>query len=370
MAVTRQRPTSKWWDTVLCVLASLVLAGAWLSGLATNAVTVVLMTYVPIGLILRVWWAYKKTLATGFIRQPFSIDSRWYLFQCLGRWVFLAVWLFVLRASIIPLQLGREYKSTWTLLVATLILGAGLQLLPNKRILLARNIFTATVTLFFAAQLFMAAGDRAPPDAVLLDPPFRAETYVFQGGRSPLLNHHFILRSQRHALDLLVLKNGMLFDGNESDLSAHGCWGRTIHAPASGRVAKVVDDRPDVPLGKVDRKQIVGNHVVLEIAPSRYVLFAHLRQRTSLVRVGDHVECGQPLAQCGNSGNTSAPHLHLQVQSRVDVDAPGVETFPMLFRNVTRVRDGASKDGVPVLLRRSDRLINTEGACSEHAPKE
>jgi hypothetical protein len=52
-----------------------------------------------------------------------------------------------------------------------------------------------------------------------------------------------------------------------------------------------------------------GKQVVLHVAPERFVLFAHLKPGGVLVREAEQVEWGARLAQCGNSGNTSAPHL-------------------------------------------------------------
>ena len=101
-------------------------------------------------------------------------------------------------------------------------------------------------------------------------------------------------------------------------------------------VAKVVSDRPDMDLGKTDTEQIVGNHVVLQIAPERYVLFAHMKQGSATVSAGDEVEAGDVIGQCGNSGNTSAPHLHLQVQNHVDFGAAHLKTFPIVFEGESR----------------------------------
>ena len=43
----------------------------------------------------------------------------------------------------------------------------------------------------------------------------------------------------------------------------------------------------------------------------RYYYLAHLQRGSVRVQVGERVERGQPLARCGNSGNSDYPHLHL-----------------------------------------------------------
>jgi murein DD-endopeptidase MepM/ murein hydrolase activator NlpD len=47
---------------------------------------------------------------------------------------------------------------------------------------------------------------------------------------------------------------------------------------------------------------------------SELITVAHLRPGTVTVAVGDVVEAGRPLGAVGNSGNSSAPHLHLQAE--------------------------------------------------------
>lgn len=349
------RPEFKWWDALLGVLGALFIAGAWLGGLVTNVVNVLLMACIPIALVTRVWAGFKGKLETGFMRRPFAPEHRWFLVQAAVRWAFLGVWVLVLRASIIPLQLGDSLKSIWMMLAIVVIAVALFPLFPKKRILASRLVFVVALTLFFGGQLVMAAVPPSASEITTMDMPLRSEMLVFQGGRSPLLNHHFLLRSQQNALDLVVLKNGKLFDGNETELSSHGCFGEPIHAPLSGTVVKVVNDRPDMAYGKMDHEQIVGNNVVLQVGPERFILFAHLKQGSVVVHEGDRVECGKVLAQCGNSGNTSAPHLHLQVQNRAEFSAPDLRTYPIVFRNAAVVR-GSERLDDPTVLRRNDRV--------------
>lgn len=59
---------------------------------------------------------------------------------------------------------------------------------------------------------------------------------------------------------------------------------------------------------------IAGNHVVIALGDDGpFVLIAHLRKDSVRVNVGDVVEAGQPIGQCGNSGNSTQPHVHVQV---------------------------------------------------------
>ena len=105
----------------------------------------------------------------------------------------------------------------------------------------------------------------------------------------------------------------------------------------------------------LDGKNPAGNHIVIEIAQGQYILLAHLRHKSIKVQEGQSVTCGQPLGLVGNSGNTSMPHLHMQIQTTPDIYSEENRTMPMRFVGSTRVR-GSSKEAGPVELRRPDKV--------------
>ncbi|MBO1751932.1 M23 family metallopeptidase [Actinotalea sp. BY-33] len=57
---------------------------------------------------------------------------------------------------------------------------------------------------------------------------------------------------------------------------------------------------------------VLGNHVVLRLADGTHAVYAHLRRGSLEVSTGQEVRAGQVIARCGNSGNSSEPHLHVQ----------------------------------------------------------
>ncbi|MBH0083668.1 M23 family metallopeptidase [Salinibacterium sp. SWN167] len=78
---------------------------------------------------------------------------------------------------------------------------------------------------------------------------------------------------------------------------------------------------------------IVGNHITIRGNDGIYALVAHVKQHSALVKAGDLVVAGQPIAACGNSGNSSEPHVHAQLMDRASAwTGHGV---PMLFSGVT-----------------------------------
>lgn len=90
---------------------------------------------------------------------------------------------------------------------------------------------------------------------------------------------------------------------------------------------------------------IVGNHVTVRGDDGVFATVAHLQQGSPAVKVGDRVVAGQPIGRCGNSGNTSEPHVHAQLMDRASLwTGQGV---PMAFADVT-LDDGPERvDAVP-----------------------
>lgn len=175
--------------------------------------------------------------------------------------------------------------------------------------------------------------------------PFDGEWTVFWGGRALIGNYHAADPAQRFALDLVVARDGATFEGDPARLESYFCWGRPVLAPGAGRVVAAVDGLPDQPIGSSDAARPAGNHVVVDLGQDEFVFLAHLRQGSVTVAPGDSVVPGQEIGRCGNSGNTSEPHLHVHLQTTPDLAAG--EGLPAQFHDY--VADGAPVDrGEPV----------------------
>lgn len=85
-------------------------------------------------------------------------------------------------------------------------------------------------------------------------------------------------------------------------------------------------------------RRIVGNHLVLDLGDGTYAMYAHVRRGSFAVGVGDRVRAGQVLAECGNSGNSTEPHVHFQLMDGPDPDtARGV---PFTWHGIGVPRNG------------------------------
>jgi murein DD-endopeptidase MepM/ murein hydrolase activator NlpD len=73
--------------------------------------------------------------------------------------------------------------------------------------------------------------------------------------------------------------------------------------------------------------------VILEIAPNVFAWYAHLRQGSLTVKVGDAVKDGAPIAKLGNTGPSEGPHLHFGLLNKPDPIAG--RSLPFLFDSFT-----------------------------------
>lgn len=151
--------------------------------------------------------------------------------------------------------------------------------------------------------------------------PFADEFHVFWGGRSVEQNYHAAHRNQRFALDLLIVREGVSHTGDGRRNEDYHCFGRPILAPAAGTVIEVVDGIADNPPGQMNPEPLTGNRVIIDHGHNEYSLLAHLRSGSVRVAQGARVEAGDRLGDCGNSGNSSEPHLHYQLQDGPTLEA-------------------------------------------------
>ncbi len=145
--------------------------------------------------------------------------------------------------------------------------------------------------------------------------PFKGEWFVFWGGDTTQENYHQDAPNQRFAFDIVkVGANGKSHEGEGSKNEDYYAFGQEIIAPADGIVTYVVDGIHDNVPGEMNRMFVPGNLVIIKHAKSEYSLFAYFKQNSIRVKTGDKVTKGQTIGLCGNSGNSSEPHLHYQFQ--------------------------------------------------------
>jgi Peptidase family M23 len=193
--------------------------------------------------------------------------------------------------------------------------------------------------------------------ARLILPPVSGSWVAVNSPADRVPSHGILAYGQSHAVDLVHVPTTGPEAGRRPGEPAGGSWhprpesfsgfGRPVLAVADGEVVRVRSWQPDARafLGRLGivvfmllaalrelggAGAMLGNHVIIKIAPGTYAIVAHLRRGSVKVRRGERVSAGQVIAECGNTGNTTEPHVHVQLSdSSHPAFAAGV---PMAFR--------------------------------------
>lgn len=170
--------------------------------------------------------------------------------------------------------------------------------------------------LFGSVAIGVVQGYHVPAGAIDVAFPLRGGRFlVVHGGSTSASNVHFADPKQKYAVDLVKV-NAMGFRASglyPATLTEYDIYGAPVLSPCNGIVMNVVDALPDQPRGLMDAKNPLGNHVVVRCGDAD-VYLAQLKPRSIVVRKGATVNVGAPLAQAGNSGSTTEPHLHVHAE--------------------------------------------------------
>lgn len=128
--------------------------------------------------------------------------------------------------------------------------------------------------------------------------------------------------AQRFAIDWVRLdRHGRFVHGDPADVDNYTAYDSPVLSATAGTVVDTLDTLPDQVPGTlpdpatITLKTVDGNHVVVDIGNGYYAFYAHLREGSVRVHPGDRVRPGQVIGRLGNSGNSSAPHLHFHIMA-------------------------------------------------------
>jgi murein DD-endopeptidase MepM/ murein hydrolase activator NlpD len=154
---------------------------------------------------------------------------------------------------------------------------------------------------------------------------------VVWGGRTLEENYHSSLVDQRFAIDVVQLENGSTFNGNGTQNEDYYCYGDTLYAPGSGEVVEMQNAVTENIPGETNTNQLFGNYVILDHGNGEFSVLAHFIKNSIIVNIGNLVSKGQVIGLCGNSGNSTEPHLHYHLQNKPSIGQG--EGLPAQFRN-------------------------------------
>jgi len=187
--------------------------------------------------------------------------------------------------------------------------------------------------------------------AIHVAPPLRGGRWLAVEGPGNHQSHHWgsvvaingaLTIPQRFAIDWFKLdpSNHSIRGRHDSPASTGDedwvGYDQDVLAVADG---VVVDSRDGVPNGKplapqetpadLTTRTLYGNFVVLKIAPGVYAHYAHLKDGTVKVRIGQYVRKGATIGRLGQTGAAGAPHLHFHLSDRSTFE--GSEGLPFVI---------------------------------------
>ena len=286
-----------------------------------------------------------------------------------GAWAWVLMLLTLPLGLLVPGQALVAAGTTTLVLTVLDLQGAPLALLPRRWVMVLHTWVVVLACLFLLRRPWDAAdglstgamllllgvaawtgkralsGRRRGCGATLSRPlaasPLLVPSVVVQGGGAPL-NHHVRVPEQRGAVDLVVTGAwGTLRTptwrrmGRRVSVADFACYGLPVVSPCEATVRSVLDGLPDAPAGRLVYTWVYGNHVVLDTGAEQLVL-AHLQPGSIDVVPGQRVAPGQLLGRIGNSGRSTAPHLHLHAErDGLGLDLSLVDRPGLLWRGRT-----------------------------------
>ena len=223
--------------------------------------------------------------------------------------------------------------------------------------------------------------------AVVVDLPLRGEWVAGTSPADRIPSHGTDVLAQRYAFDFVRMdRRGRLYPGGQLRAGLVGVplgavygYGQPIHAPLDGIVVASHDGIPEpqriflaAVIARVARNtltfrpghgfdRLAGNHVIVR-SGDVFAAFAHLATGSVRVTPGQTLVRGDVIGLVGHTGNSTAPHLHVQL-----MDGPDPRTahgLPCAFRVYDVERDGRwerVERGIPG---RAERIRSVDDAVS------
>jgi hypothetical protein len=165
---------------------------------------------------------------------------------------------------------------------------------------------------------------------------------------TPIKQLGFTGNFMRYAYDFVVLdpEGKKYLDKGKNDTDWFG-FGAEVLAVADGEITAIEtskkDDKTfDIPSLKENPLTLYGNYIVIKHGENLYSMYGHLKNQSTILKVGDKVKKGQKIASIGISGSSFFPHLHFEVRNSINHQAEGL---PSYFKNYNLILGSTKKEG-------------------------
>lgn len=248
----------------------------------------------------------------------------------LSQWFFIITTYLCVHTAIIPIQFTQNELFEWkSYVILASVIHLIISFIPPIIIPKSWLFFYLLISLFVSVELIRYHWPYSTDNAIELMNPLNTKAYVFQGGRSSVYNHHYNVNGQSYAVDLVP--DASMAQTQMTTLDDFPCFNSKVFAPIDGEVHKVRDGINDNSVGTTNIKTPEGNFVILKTKNNNYAVLAHFKKGSIIVTKGDMLKKAHLIGKCGNSGNSTTPHIHLQIQSEDNIWSPTNITFPLKF---------------------------------------
>lgn len=202
-------------------------------------------------------------------------------------------------------------------------------------------LLTAAVVLILVPPLWPRKALDKEREAVEVAPPLSGAWIAVNSPADKVPSHGVRGSGQEYAIDVFMDSGRPLVDGwwpmTRRPDDGFPAFGQPVLAVADATVVHVSDGQRDhrsrnswpgllylhVVEGLVrtigSPYLVFGNHVILDLGDGVYAAYAHFKRGSIEVAKGDRVSVGQRIGLCGNSGNSSEPHLHFQLMDHPEL---------------------------------------------------
>lgn len=294
-----------------------------------------------------------------------SRAERKWLFQWKGEWFVYSlklIFLFAMLSLLVGLPTWFYYIAGFRILISDAAIHSFVAVwyaIAIQEIILS---FTASKRLveqfikrilFFLLSIFWALGfglaslivfkayeHPAKEECVQIQLPVHGTWRASHAGGHSSVNYHMAIPQQAYGVDLVkVNEEGKFFTGTGTAITDYVAFNDSVFAPVSGKIALIINQyNNEQVMKKGDTIHSLGNYIAIEMGTQQYLILAQLNKGSMQVNVGDTIVEGQYLAHVGNSGNTTWPHLHMQISNKADVYDSTAVGLPFVLKNFCRKR--------------------------------
>ena len=165
------------------------------------------------------------------------------------------------------------------------------------------------------------------------------------------------------------------------------CWEKPVYSPVDGKVLQVgsgCEDEKKINLyktifkwynatykfkpkeinGRLDIRPNAGNYVMIQSKEGYIVFLAHLRNKSIKVCEGQFIKSGSLIGGIGNSGNSTMPHLHINLFDQMS-DPLTAKVIPFVFNKYMELNKEGNWVKQTSDIPRVKSFIKIEGASNE-----